>query len=1350
MAIREIILLVRTELDSGETLADIAMPADAVLAPKTSVPIAGSKTVENRVFALREDPDAAGTYLLALPMPSVYAGGALEFVHDGDTSATYQAQVLAEIASPDLPIPKIFKSDSYRIVANEDSALATFSITSTGLLTWGLGGSFPVPALNESTQISCTVDASNIMGDRPTTPTTIVVNIIGAAQPPIIDPLAPKSITSAQGASWNVTASDPDGTVDYGTLAVAQQPAAGALSFSGQVLTYDPDGGTPVSLAGGISATYTGAITVEDDEGNVSAPAVVQVTVTGAGSAPVISAMTLTGDIRNGIVYADVTAYNAGTAGVTAQLVQTDADDDADPNGFVKLSNPAYGTATVSISGAVSFTLTGGIAGLALDGEQEVTFDVQATDLGGNVSDPLTVSITLTNKGASPVFDTVYPTIGYDQAEDPHTIWQLFATAPVTDANSDFAGFASITWDNDPAASDIQIIEQPHKKNVTPKEYLGTATMDAANKRVLFDPGSDFDYLPTGGREVMRTILRARDTRGNWGNINVDAVIEDRTVGGAVSPPVASSSNDAATEGGSVVAIDLTALTNGDYIDVSDGYEIVGTTPPGLTVNPNGAWTYDPTVDTVNNQLLNGQTRQVTFQWRVREGALEGGDAGVTSNTATHTITITGTIANDPPQTGTHKLQGGSSGLSTRVAFDRHYANEAIYNMPMLPVVGGVQMSQLAARKAGYIDDDGQWIAQPPAGTTEIKSGIMVYVLGSIDMSAYWTGKRYLLTWDSETPTINDDALSFGLVNPANVTVLGARRVMYQFPLTVGGVQNDNQFYIKFTPGGSRDITKIPATSVKVRECDAAGNPVDAGNIKEIFKSGIAPAHIVRLMNEGGGYRAPIRSHLEVCTPQTSWRGGDFDSARAKYGVPPREWLTELDALNKSAWLAFPAWLGSHSQNLVRSSSKSGGPGGVATASGELSGPHIQPGSFVKLSDVGGSSATLSADGAWTINSDTAYIGGSPVGKSYGFKFQYTDVLGNVHTNCSQYVIEEFDIIYQHCRRMGREDGASILSSPWLTTEFARYLVDELIASGIDESRQTFTEITNEPWASAFKVQYEYLRGLDEYVNSLSDNTGGNMRGLGYLYGAIMNAVRAEQISRGTNYNLLWVINSQTVNPGSSQACYQGIQNYCTANGLTFSDIVGVGKCETFVTTYHDAVFWYGADGLAGAANSTSDSAFVAWWEAQVAADPVALANNVRNFVLNGAYNGEVVNWARMSQALAQHHANAQAFGTRLGGFYEGGSHQVVYSAGLLASTIFRNWYATYMGGTVGADIDRQLWNNILAIYPWVILSNYSLKGPFGVTGNSADARGAPWNQGTYEHPLTAFDALMAEFGVQP
>ncbi len=154
-----------------------------------------------------------------------------------------------------------------------------------------------------------------------------------------------------------------------------------------------------------------------------------------------------------------------------------------------------------------------------------------------------------------------------------------------------------------------------------------------------------FSGTPTNG-DVGAIDVRVTVT--DTSNASVDDVVR-LTVLNTNDAPVAQAKTDAATEGGAVITGNVVAT------DVDTGtaltYSLTAAAPAGLTFNPDGSYSFDPTV-TAYNPLQAGATQAVVATYQASDGI----------TTASNTLTITVTGTNDVP------IAGSDSAVTTRNA----------------------------------------------------------------------------------------------------------------------------------------------------------------------------------------------------------------------------------------------------------------------------------------------------------------------------------------------------------------------------------------------------------------------------------------------------------------------------------------------------------------------------------------------------------------------------------------------------------------------------------------------------------------------------------------------------------
>ena len=174
------------------------------------------------------------------------------------------------------------------------------------------------------------------------------------------------------------------------------------------------------------------------------------------------------------------------------------------------------------------------------------------------------------------------------------------------------------------ASSRSQILTQPAEGTVT----------DNGDGTFSYDPGAGFQALALGETATQTFTYQAQDPQGAASNIATVTIL----VTGVNDAPVTKDVAAAAIEDGGAVIGSYVATD----VDASDTLAFAITQQPAegtVTDNGDGTFSFDPGTDF--QDLAEGKTRDVTFQYTATD------PAGVTSNVATGTITVTG--VNDAP-----------------------------------------------------------------------------------------------------------------------------------------------------------------------------------------------------------------------------------------------------------------------------------------------------------------------------------------------------------------------------------------------------------------------------------------------------------------------------------------------------------------------------------------------------------------------------------------------------------------------------------------------------------------------------------------------------------------------------
>ena len=170
--------------------------------------------------------------------------------------------------------------------------------------------------------------------------------------------------------------SDPDGTLDPSTVSIVAGPSNGTLVVNADgSVDYTPN----ANYNGPDSFTYT----VQDDEGNTSNVATVNLTIDNTQEPPVA---------------VDDAVSTAEDTPVTIAILGNDSDPDGtlDPSTVSIVAGPSNGTLVVNADGSVDYTPNANY-----NGPDSFTYTVQ--DDEGNTSNVATVNLTIDNTQEPPV-----------------------------------------------------------------------------------------------------------------------------------------------------------------------------------------------------------------------------------------------------------------------------------------------------------------------------------------------------------------------------------------------------------------------------------------------------------------------------------------------------------------------------------------------------------------------------------------------------------------------------------------------------------------------------------------------------------------------------------------------------------------------------------------------------------------------------------------------------------------------------------------------------------------------------------------------------------------------------------
>ncbi|ANI15219.1 hypothetical protein A9C11_15055 [Pseudomonas citronellolis] len=381
-------------------------------------------------------------------------------------------------------------------------------------------------------------------------------------------------------------ASDVDGIIAGYQLASGVGTGNGTLTFnSNGGYTFDP-GHDFDSLPAGVSRDVTFTYQAKDDNGALSVPQTITITVTGTNDAPIAQAGSATTE-ENTILNGQVPAASDVDGTIAGYQLTTDV-------------GTGNGTLTFNSNGGYSFDPGHDFDSLPAGISRDVSFTYQAQDDSGALSAPQTITITVTGTNDAPVAQATTAAVNEDSQIDG----QLQATDADQGTQLQFGSDsplpAGFTLDQD-----------------------GKWTFDASNPA--------YQHLAEGQTQVISIPVVVTDDQGATSGSTLTI-----TVTGTNDVPVAQAASAAADED-QVSTGQLTAT------DADDGavltFSIDGNAPAGFTLQSDGSWTFDGK-DPAYQHLANDETQVISIPVIVTD------DQGATSS-STLTLTITGT--NDAP-----------------------------------------------------------------------------------------------------------------------------------------------------------------------------------------------------------------------------------------------------------------------------------------------------------------------------------------------------------------------------------------------------------------------------------------------------------------------------------------------------------------------------------------------------------------------------------------------------------------------------------------------------------------------------------------------------------------------------
>jgi len=526
-------------------------------------------------FIVTDDKGATDENVLTLTVngsndAAIISGAKIVNVYETDTPIT----TAGKLAVSDADGP-----DAFQAQANVDGKYGTFNLDTDGNWTYVAKDAYNELKPGETLTDTFTVQAAD------GTSSSVTVNILGTNDAPTA---YDDSVTIDENGRVNgkvPAATDPDGKVSSYQLVTDVGQGNGSLNFNSSGTYHFEPGSDFDHLAAGESQVVTFTYQAKDNNGALSEPKTITITVTGSNDAAVIS----------GVKSSSVNETDAPVS-TSGKLNVSDVDS---PETFQAQSNVAgkYGTFNLATDGNWTYVASSAYNELKVGQTYTDTFTVKTAD---GTSATVTVNIVGTND-APVAFDGV----------------------AATEENTVFNGQVPIATDVDGTIASYQLA-------TSVAAGKGTLTFNA-NGSYSFNPGSAFDHLAAGQSETVSFTYQAKDNNGALSDPKTITI----TVNGTNDAPVAYADSQT-TEENTVLNGQVPTATDIDGTIAS--YQLATGIAAGkgtLTFNSDGSYSFNP--GTAFDHLAAGQSEAVTFTYQAKD------NNGALSDPQTVTITVTGT-----------------------------------------------------------------------------------------------------------------------------------------------------------------------------------------------------------------------------------------------------------------------------------------------------------------------------------------------------------------------------------------------------------------------------------------------------------------------------------------------------------------------------------------------------------------------------------------------------------------------------------------------------------------------------------------------------------------------------------
>ncbi|TQV85242.1 retention module-containing protein [Exilibacterium tricleocarpae] len=469
------------------------------------------------------------------------------------TASTEENTVLNSAVPAATDVDGTIDPNGYALVT--DVSAGTLVFNADGSYTFTPGTDFDDLAPGASRDISFTYTATDNNGGV-STPATVTITVTGTNDAPIASAAAASTDEDTVLNGAVPAATDVDGTVNATGYALVTGVTAGTLVFNADgSYTFTP-GSDFDDLAPGASRDISFTYTATDNNGTVSAPATVTITVTGVNDAPVAvvdsysasEGDSLTIDAAAGVLNNDTDAEGSALS-VTEVAVDTSGAGAVAVDGVTSIATALGGSVIVNADGSFSYTAPASLDHSAADVLQD-SFTYRTSD-GADTSDWTTVIIDVADTAPIAVDDSDSVGLGAT------AIGNVITGPGGTDTTgADPVQITNVSYNGTPVSSVFD-------------SNTGTWTITTDSGVLSMDQSGNYSYLST----LFSDIVSGPDA-ADWDAVGVGYYGFDNDGGGDTTPFVGDD-----ISGG----LDLTKL-NASASDIVTFDDATGTNQDGLGV----------------------------------------------------------------------------------------------------------------------------------------------------------------------------------------------------------------------------------------------------------------------------------------------------------------------------------------------------------------------------------------------------------------------------------------------------------------------------------------------------------------------------------------------------------------------------------------------------------------------------------------------------------------------------------------------------------------------------------------------------------------------------------------------